>query len=378
MGSIYNEPSICSELLQYCLNGEQWPAPLLDRALEIDEGRAFLSIVVERLADLFEPRLCEVYARLLTDVIERVAPELSPRLRRSRPVAAPHSTERVTVLSRVTLGADVAVTSVLLDAAKRRYPDARIVFAGPRKSYELFAADSRVEHCEVAYARGGSLADRLRASAGLWFGDGIVIDPDSRLTQLGLISVCEPDRYFFFESRSHGGEGDESLPALASRWAREVFGIDGARAYIAPRPVSGEPAEVTVSLGVGENPAKRLGDDFERDLLKMLAGRSVLIDKGGTQDERDRVERSLQAGMRTHDGAFASFAAEIARSRLYIGYDSAGAHVASAAGIPLISIFAGFVSERMLARWRPAGVVIRGDSPDVLGQLRRALSKRAD
>ena len=30
---------------------------------------------------------------------------------------------RVIVLSRVTLGADVAVTSVLLDAAKQRFPE---------------------------------------------------------------------------------------------------------------------------------------------------------------------------------------------------------------------------------------------------------------
>ena len=32
------------------------PRELLDRALEMDEGRAFLSVVVERLGDLFEPR----------------------------------------------------------------------------------------------------------------------------------------------------------------------------------------------------------------------------------------------------------------------------------------------------------------------------------
>jgi ADP-heptose:LPS heptosyltransferase len=77
--------------------------------------------------------------------------------------------------------------------------------------------------------------------------------------------------------------------------------------------------------------------------------------------------------MRTHDGAFAPFAAEIARSRLYIGYDSAGGHVASACGVPLISIFAGFPSERFVQRWRPGGTVIREDQPDVLGMVRAAL-----
>ena len=64
----------------------------------------------------------------------------------------PASADRVYVLSRITLGADVAVTSVLLDAAKRRYPSAEIFFVGPRKNYELFEADPRISHREVPYA----------------------------------------------------------------------------------------------------------------------------------------------------------------------------------------------------------------------------------
>src|SRR3977135_2752384 len=41
--------SICRELLEYCLRGEPWPDQLLDQALAVDDGRALLSIVVERL-----------------------------------------------------------------------------------------------------------------------------------------------------------------------------------------------------------------------------------------------------------------------------------------------------------------------------------------
>jgi ADP-heptose:LPS heptosyltransferase len=43
----------------------------------------------------------------------------------------------------------------------------------------------------------------------------------------------------------------------------------------------------------------------------------------------------------------------IAASRLYVGYDSAGQHVAAALGVPLISVFAGAANERMRARWTP-------------------------
>jgi ADP-heptose:LPS heptosyltransferase len=364
--------STCRELLELCLRGEPWSPELLDRAIAEDDGRALLSIVVERLGDLFEPRLCVVYERLFRQVIERVAPELVPRLQPVRSCEFPPSVERVYVLSRITLGADVAVTSVLLDAAKSRYPSAEIVFVGPRKNYELFEADPRIRHRDVAYARGGTLADRLQASARLWFDDGIVIDPDSRLTQLGLISVCDPERYFFFNSRTFGAEGDGRLPDLAAQWADDPK----ARPYIAPSKPAEAAADITVSLGVGENLAKRLTDDFERELLQMLAatGASVLIDKGGSPEERSRVERTMLPGMIAHDGAFAPFAAQIARSKLFVGYDSAAGHVASACGVPLISIAKGFVSERMAARWRPQGIVFNGDAPDVLDQVRKALT----
>jgi len=351
-------------LLEYCLRGEPWPDSLLEQALAIDDGRAFLSIVVERLGDLFDPRLCETYDRLFTEVILRVAPQIAPRLRNPNEAAiAPDSANRVYVLSRVTLGADVAVTSVTLDAAKRRYPNAKIVFVGPRKSYEMFEADPRIEHLPAPYARSGALKDRLQASASLWFEDGIVIDPDSRLSQLGLLSVCEEHNYFHFPSRAYGGTGDQPLARLAAQWVQEVFGVEGAKPYIAPlNCASAEPsADVTVSLGVGENAAKRLEDAQERELVRALAatGASILVDKGGSVEERERVERALLPGMRTHDGAFAPFAAHIAGSKLFVGYDSAGGHVASAWGVPLISIAKGFVSERMAARWRPNGIVLR-------------------
>jgi len=305
-------------------------------------------------------------------------PELTARIRPApveQPIDLCRPPERIYVLSRITLGADVAVASVLLNAAKQRYPDAEIFFVAPSKNYELFQADRRIRHLPAPYPRGGALIDRLRASAGLWFDDGLVIDPDSRLTQLGLISVCPESNYLFFESRSYGGDGLDRLPDLASRWAREVLGVDNARPYIAPLPSREPPAEITVSLGVGENDAKRMGGDFERELLCELAktGASILVDKGGADQERRRVEDALQPGMRTHDGAFAAFAAQIALSRLFIGYDSAAGHVASACGVDQIAIMNGFAGERALARWRPNGIIIRADEPAPLATIRRAL-----
>ena len=52
---------------------------------------------------------------------------------------------------------------------------------------------------------------------------------------------------------------------------------------------------------------------------------------------------------------FSSFAALIGASDAYIGYDSAGQHIAAALGVPTIDIFAGFSSPRMPERWSPHG-----------------------
>jgi ADP-heptose:LPS heptosyltransferase len=49
----------------------------------------------------------------------------------------------------------------------------------------------------------------------------------------------------------------------------------------------------------------------------------------------------------------------ISKAALYVGYDSAGGHVAAAAGVPLVSIFGGYPSERMLQRWTPYGPGVR-------------------
>jgi ADP-heptose:LPS heptosyltransferase len=357
-------------------------------------GHALFGILVEGLADRFEPRLCDVYARLFSQAVAQVSETVDPvaltaryeRVRRPRPISG--EPQRVFVLSRVTLGADVAVTSVLLAAAKQRFPHAEIVFVGPRKNFELFARDPRLRHADMAYRRGG-LRERLAVwgplEALLAAPDAVVIDPDSRLTQLGLLPVCPEDGYHLFESRGYGGETERALPELAAAWAEETFGVFGAKPYVAlersagPRGHPLVAGDFAVSLGVGENPAKRIPDPFEERLLALLAagGAVLVIDKGAGGEEAARVERAVQrSGVKATiwEGSFAGFAAIVAASRLYVGYDSAGQHVAAACGVPLVSIFAGFPVPRMFHRWRPTGertTVIRVDRPDPLETLER-------
>lgn len=330
-------------------------------------ARAWFAEVVEPLADSFEARDVARYVALFSEVLASLNPACRPRelaarferVRHTRRFSGPDP-DPVFVLSRVTLGADVAVTSVLLDAAKRRFPNASIRYVGPTKGYELFAGDARIQHVAAPYDRGGSIRDRVTASQSLERllnqERSIVIDPDSRLTQLGLVAVCPEPRYFLFETRSLDGPG--SVSDLASRWTAAVFGVAGAP-FVSPVPKDFEACDVVVSLGVGENPSKRVVDPFERLLMERVSasGRCVLVDQGAGGEESVRARRATLGlpGIELFEGPFASFAARIARGKRYIGYDSAGQHVAAAAGVPLVAVFAGYPNRRFLERWRPTG-----------------------
>ena len=142
----------------------------------------------------------------------------------------------------------------------------------------------------------------------------------------------------------------------------------------------------TVSFGIGENPGKRVPDPFEEQVLRYLVefGWQVLLDTGAPGSEEDGRVRVAVArlgdagkGIALHEGSFASFAAFIASSQLYVGYDSAGQHAAAAVDVPLVSVFGGFPCERMLARWSPDGpgpkrvIAVRDQSVEELLRLTR-------
>ncbi len=403
--------ALAGELFRACAAGGRWPPDLLERLLAALADRdpavaaaatqSLFTHLVEPLSDRFEPALCDVYAGLFCQIIARLLPEFRAdvlesryrRVRRLRRVAdSARKTRRVYVLSRVTLGADVAITSIILDGVKRRFPEAEIHFVGGGQSWGLFAGDRRLRHTPAEYDRHAPLTRRLRAGlalrAELATADSLVVDPDTRLTQLGLLPVCPEENYLFFESRSYGGEGTDALSQLTKRWVAETFGVVDALPYIAPAASAAcaGPPGIAVSFGVGGNPSKRLPEPFEEELLRALLkiNLPVVIDKGAGGEEAERVERAVRrSGVRpgrieTWSGAFAPFAARIARSRLYVGYDSAGQHVAAACKTPLVSVFAGYPSERFLARWRPAGsgriAVVAAAGVDPAVALRRTVS----
>jgi ADP-heptose:LPS heptosyltransferase len=331
------------------------------RALGEECSAEFFRLVIEALADSFDPEDVTAYERLMRVWIPE-APCVT--------LVIPDRVELVYVLSRVTLGSDIKIVSGLLDCARHRFPQARIVLVGGRKTAELFAADQRIGHLEANYPRSGPVTERLEFAHALReqleAPQRIVLDPDSRMTQLGLIPVCEPEHYFHFPSRSAQTDSTEDLSRLARNWFEQHFGkVDVARStYIAPDPVvvTGGRPRAAVSLGVGGNDTKRVGGDFEAHLIRSLAERynTVWIDRGAGGEESLRVTAAVNASdseerVRFWEGGFAGFASIIAQSDLYVGYDSAGQHAAAASQTPLVTIFAGAPSLRFQQRWTPYG-----------------------
>ena len=330
------------------------PESISYKKLGEENPAEFFRTVVEPLADSFDPANVARYAEIMREWGLAPVPGHG---------AIPATVDNVYVLSRVTLGADIKITSSILHAMKSRFPGARIVFVSGRKSRELFEADPRMEHLEAEYPRTGPVSKRIAFGKSLRgkLENGIVIDPDSRMTQLGLVEVCNPERYFHFPSRSIGGSGLENLTSLTRRWSEETFGVTG-EAYVAPKPVAVEiehPA-AAISLGVGQNENKRIAGDFEPNLIRELGARykTLWIDRGAGGEEARRVTAAVEAaGVKAKfwEGSFAGFVSLIGQCDFYTGYDSAGQHAAAALGIPLVTYFIGSPSEVFRARWSPLG-----------------------
>jgi ADP-heptose:LPS heptosyltransferase len=423
--------------------------------------RALFTALVERLADSFEPEAVTLYNRAFAQVIQacRLDPrsaqldqeleklgllgeedliaradrlrDVYPRTALSDPAG---DVQRVIVLSRVTLGADVAITSVIIERMKLSFPAAEIVLVGGTKAPELFGGDPRVCFKEIGYRRAGTTIERLltwidllgcvrEVTDGLKRAEYLIVDPDTRLTQLGLLPIecarspqlgptpreldvttlTEGHEYLFFPSREYGSGTSQSLSELTSLWLHAVFGetvttyprvslrgndIEAAR-NLTNRMRRGSRPIIAINFGVGENQFKRVGGDFEGSLVARLIqeGAAIVLDKGAGEDEisradaviaeATRIEREgrrvraveineqslmgapssgqLDAEVLVWNGRIGMLAGLIGESDLYIGYDSAGQHIAAALGVKCIDVFAGFSSPRMLDRWRPTG-----------------------
>jgi len=403
-----------------------------DPELTEPAAQALFGIIIENLCDDFEELQTLTYNEVMTQIVSYCrgigagkaldrtlkdfglhAPEdLLGRINSIRAqrisLPDPKSVKKVFLLSRITVGADVAVTSVLAQRLMDFFPEAEIALIGGSNLSELYGGNSRVKICGVSYSKRGSLFDRLsswhlvlgviqREMASCPPEAAILVDSDSRLSQLGVLPLFPAGRYFYFDSRSDSALNKKmSMAELANSWVDEISGEKGfsyprawfPQSYVGPanricgalRSAGAEKIIVT-NFGVGGNPRKRVGTDLEERLLLSLLQEPntvIFLDKGSGEEElaaADGLIRFVKG--QGHSIAHVSFdaaenprigwgivgvqsrigqlAALMSKSDAYIGYDSACQHIAAALGTPCVTIFAGSNNMRFIRRWSAYG-----------------------
>lgn len=420
-----------------------------DPHLATDATRALFERIIEPWSDSFDPQLAEAYVDLMTEIVYLPGSPVAARLaglgyagpaalrerfatvsgRGAMTLHEPGTAadvRKVIVLSRVTLGADVAVSSVFLNAARATFRHARIDFMAPPKNASLLADGRRIFPGTVSYRRSGLLADRLRAwlplrssiarsVAGMRNGTWLVVDPDSRLTQLGLLPVTEDRFYRLFCGRSFSMDDPASLARLAARtWrigqappktllpsvSRTVLG----KGWTKRLGATASARWAAVTLGFGGNERKRLGAAFEDGLLDLLRrlGYRTILDYGAGRAEQEIIARRVRrySGTTAHVASVeearragtdlvtvrttpTQLARWIAQSDVLVGYDSLAVHLGAALGVPVIDLFVRSPNELFRRRWTPAGrrnaVAIAVDGPGdrlrALDEIRQALDR---
>ncbi len=393
-------------------------------------ARALFGIVIERLCDDFEELQTETYNRLISQVISYLrnladGKELDIELnsfglqneeqlyqrieaiRLSPDIKLPSSLQpkKILILSRITIGADVAITSVICQRMASMFPDAAIAVIGNAKLGQVFSTQSKVGIHELHYARRGGLLERFLVwtdllkqirdeLSGLSAEEYLVLDPDSRLTQLGVLPLVPMQNYRFFNSR-----GKQDYPAkatiseLTNLWLDNILGqgdfcypkiwpdSDSIKSALQMRKTIQNKNLISINLGVGGNPRKRVDGSFEVELLLTLLKEKdvfIMLDLGFGSEERARSEAILTAA-KEHghisqelefaklgeastdcqllgiECSVAEIASLIAISDEFIGYDSACQHIAAAEGVPTYTIFAGTNNVRFIRRWHACG-----------------------
>ncbi len=394
---------------------------------------ALFGIIIEGLCDDFEELQTETYNQVMSDIISfcRDLPNgefLNQQLNHfnlSSDISILNRIEnirldscsfrhiektpkKIVVLSRVTIGADVAITSVIVQKIKILFPNTDIIIVGNNKLKDIFGADKDVEIAVVKYTRRGGLVERLSSwhavldvindvTKDINDDEMLLIDPDSRLSQLGVLPIVNDKQYLFFNSR-----GDSSYPKNMSISELTNFWLDnvlGETAFCYPKILidkvqsckSANLAKnlrernckniIAINFGVGGNSRKMLTSQFEIKLILSLLKEPntvILLDKGFGEDELLRSNKILQTvkdnnfnvidtpfdntndihidsgliGIMSGIGENASL---IQQCNEFIGYDSACQHIAAALGIETYTIFAGSNNPRFVKRWNATG-----------------------
>ena len=425
-------------------------------------SNALFSVIVESLCDEFEELQAQAYYQVMARVIShcrslsngrdfdarlrdfgiRTEQDLLDRVedvrKNGRLLHQRQELKKVLILSRVTVGADVAITSIIVQRVQAAFPQADIVLMGPEKMKDVFAGHPALRFRCLPYPRHGNLLERLSTwtqvlgviedeTALLAQDQAAVFDPDSRLSQLGMLPLTSAEHYFYFDSRTNHDQGHAlSMPELVNAWLDKVLGN---KQFAYPQvwlsadirkqaegwlhKVKNRPARkiICINFGVGNNQRKRISVDFEKELLLTLLRKEdalIILDKGIDLEKQDNEWILQEVAKQGHDVQHVNFKTQetisiakgiigmeaeideisslIGLSNEFIGYDSACQHIAAALSIPCTTIFAGSNNMKFIRRWCAFGqnsshmihidTLNDPDSVDLDGVLERIMHQR--
>ena len=338
------------------------------------------------------------------DILSRYSKIATPRCisQRSR-----LRVKKIIILSRVTAGADIAITSVIVRRLARTFPTAELILIGPSHLDEITnIPNSRTIH--FIYKNDGTLLDKMtswpsllrltnKEQLGYTPGEVILFDSDTRMTQLGLLPlVCDEDTFYFPSRNTFPVEiNDKNLSLLTNHWLNQILGEEiSTSPFLFLKHHDGDHLSfcqnlkengcnfvIAINFGVGNDPKKKIHGSFEENLIKSLLkvkNTAIILDTGRGPQENQRAQYHLDRvkehgfstgfisdanmhsekiafphGLITFKGSLGSLGKLIDAADCFIGYDSCGQHLAAATATPAVIIFAGAPSKRFIGRWTP-------------------------
>lgn len=301
---------------------------------------AVFGVIIETLCDDFSDHGVNIANLVLTRILQfiRLRPEGAElnrllndfgfpdaaalleryqRIRQNRTLSAEQtrSVKKILILSRVTAGADIAITNVIIHRLRQRFVSAELVLIGPAHLPEVFASVDHCRHRNFLYKNSGSLFEKMSSwprlleitqdeQQGLQAEEILLFDPDTRLSQLGLLPLAPENRTCYFPSRASQAEPQarQNLSSLTNQWLNHLFGEEliwrpnlvfqrkgeGYHAFCQALHRRGCRRVVAINFGVGNDPRKKVHGSFEEDLIQALLEREktiVILDTGRGQHQ---------------------------------------------------------------------------------------------
>ncbi len=294
----------------------------------------------------------------------------------------PQQLKKICILSRVSIGADISITSVLIQRLHQHFPDVPIITIGPDHVPQLFCQPF-LSHRLFAYDRNQSNYSRLtqwvqlqhiidQERRHLHDDEFLLIDPDTRLSQLGLLPLAPEQSTRILPSRIDQDNLD-SLSTIANNWfdgmtQTKEYAYPAFQTCRTPQLAVNTAATIVVNFGVGNDPGKRISRQFEQELILALIqqGNSTIILDSGKGPNETHESAAIESFIKEHpiltayphnfvrlQNSISTLTNHIQSADLFIGYDSCSGHIATAAETPTIICFKGAPNPRFFARWQP-------------------------